>query len=107
MTSHRRPGPTGAIRPTVRALAFLGLGLLLLYYLVTQSLTTRELVQDLAEAKAQTIAARETSSEERQALAEQVTQLQEDLQIAQDAVDILTQQLTDAGLVPALPPEAP
>lgn len=105
--THRREGPAGAVRPAVRAFAGLALGMLLLYYLVTQSLAVRELSADLREAQQETVAAREESSEERAALSTQVTQLQEDLQVAQETVDILTQQLTDAGLIPALPPEAP
>lgn len=106
-TSHRRAGSRGAIRPVVRSLSWLILGLLLLYYLVTQNLATRDLVADLGEAKAATIVAREEASAERSALATQVQTLQDDLSDAQRDVAALTQQLITAGLVPALPPEEP
>lgn len=99
------PIDTGHTRPLVRRLAWLGLGLLLLYYLVTQTVATQSLGDDLAEAQAQTVAARERAQTERADLEERLDSLQSELENAREDVEALRQQLIDAGITPAIPDE--
>jgi hypothetical protein len=87
----------------VRRFAALGLVLVVLYYLVAQTLLIRNLSHELAQAEERTQIAREDATADRANLETRLDDLQTELESARSEVAALREQLIQAGLTPVTP----
>lgn len=77
--------------------------LLTLYFMAWQTTTAINLRDDLADAQAATIVSREASQKDRTEMNQRLDELQTALDDALDDNRLLREQLTQAGLIPAVP----